>query len=202
MTESNQSSIYKSGMESWTLRVGDQCYTLNADTCSCPICFKRFLNGYNMRRHIRTIHLEERTLKLCDKCDASFSTEAALVHHVRFAHEKTSNASTKVDITAKNDDKKECPDCEKLISKKNFWKHMKEMHKNTKYNTDLTDVFVYSFKCGICDFVTKRKHDLKRHNMRMHSDVQVSFPCSVCEKSFPYEQNLKRHMKSHGNSEN
>ena len=73
-----------------------------------------------MRRHIRTIHLEERTLKLCDKCDASFSTEAALVHHVRFAHEKTSNASTKVDITAKNDDKKECPDCEKLISKKTF----------------------------------------------------------------------------------
>ena len=131
MTESDQSAIRKSGMESWTFKVGDQYHTLNTDTRSCPICYKNFLNGYNLRRHITTIHLHERTMKLCDKCEASFTSEAALAHHVRFAHEKIFSVSTSVDIAAKKDEKKECPDCEMLISKKNLWKHMKEVHKDT-----------------------------------------------------------------------
>ena len=125
MTESDQSAIRKSGMESWTFKVGDQYHTLNTDTRSCPICYKNFLNGYNLRRHITTIHLHERTMKLCDKCEASFTSEAALAHHVRFAHEKIFSVSTSVDIAAKKDEKKECPDCEMMISKKTYgsiWK--------------------------------------------------------------------------------
>ena len=78
---------------------------------------------------------------------------------------------------------------------------MKEVLKDTKYNTDLIYVFVYSLKCSMCNFVTKRKHDFKIHNMRKHGDVQVSFLRSVCENSFLYEKNLKRHMKIHGNSD-
>ena len=113
MTESDQSAIRKSGMESWTFKVGDQYHTLNTDTRSCPICYKNFLNGYNLRRHITTIHLHERTMKLCDKCEASFTSEAALAHDVRFAHEKIFSVSQSVDTAAKKDEKKECPDCEK-----------------------------------------------------------------------------------------
>ena len=49
-------------------------------------------------------------MKLCDKCEASFTSEATLAHDVRFAHEKIFSVSQSVDIAAKKDEKKECPD--------------------------------------------------------------------------------------------
>ena len=149
MTESDHSAIRKSGMESWTFKVGDKYHTLNTDTRSCPICYKNFLNGYNLRRHITTIHLHERTMKFCDKCDASFTTEAALAHHVRFAHEKIFSVSTSVDIAANKDEKKECPDCEKLISKKTYGSTRRRCSK-TLYTTQISLICMYTLSSVVC----------------------------------------------------
>ena len=47
--------------------------------------------------------------------------------------------------------------------KRNLLSQMQEVHKLTNYNTDKAEVLVYAFKCEMCSFSTKRKHDLKRH---------------------------------------
>ena len=59
------------------------------------------------------------------------------------------------------------------------------------YNTSKAEVLVYAFKCEMCSFSTKRKHDFKRHVMQKHSEVDVSFPCALCDKTFQDEQSLK-----------
>ena len=49
-------------------------------------------------------------------------------------------------------DKKHCPECEKQITSKNLWSHMKEVHKLTNSNTDKADVLVImrlSVKCAL-----------------------------------------------------
>ena len=96
---------------------------------------------------------------------------------------------------------KQCPECDKEITKRNLLSQMKEVHKLTNYNTAKAEVLVYAFKCEMCSFSTKRKHDLKRHVMRKHSDVDVSFLCALCDKTFQYEQSLKKHMKCHETSD-
>ena len=92
---------------------------------------------------------------------------------------------------------KHCPECDKEIMKRNLLSQMKEVHKLTNYNTAKAEVLVYAFKCEMCSFSTKRKHDLKRHVMRKHSDVDVSFLCALFDKTSQYEQSLKKHMKCH-----
>ena len=61
------------------------------------------------------------------------------------------------------DNVKQCPESDKEITKRNLWSHMKEVHKLTNYNTAIAEVLVYAFKCEMCSFSTKRKHDLKRY---------------------------------------
>ena len=95
---------------------------------------------------------------------------------------------------------KQCPECDKEIMKRNLLSQMKEVHKLTNYNTAKAEVLVYAFKCEMCSFSIKRKHDLKRHVMRKHSDVDVNFLCALCDKTFQYEQSLKKHMKCHETS--
>ena len=96
---------------------------------------------------------------------------------------------------------KQCLECDKEITKRDLLSHMKEVHKLTNYNTAKAEVLVYAFKCEMCSFSTKRKHDLKRHVMRKHNDVNVSFLCALCDKTFQYEQSLKKHMKCHETSD-
>ena len=111
----------------------------------------------------------------CDKCDATFASVGALRHHVRLSRERTFRSAK--ENNSKMSDKKHCPECEKQITSKNLWSHMKEVHK-------LTNSLVFAFKCELCSFISKRKHDLKRHVMRKHSEVDVSFPCALCDKTF------------------
>ena len=78
---------------------------------------------------------------------------------------------------------------------------MSDVHNVTKYDTDLINVPARPYNCNHCSYNTKRKHDLKRHVMKKHSDVQLSFPCQLCDKTFGYEKNMVRHMKTHGPSQ-
>ena len=52
-------------------------------------------------------------------------------------------------------DKKHCPECDKQITSKNLWSHMKEVHKLTNSNTAKAEVLVYVFKCEMYSFCDK-----------------------------------------------
>ena len=65
-----------------------------------------------------------------------------------------------------------------------------------KYNSAVIGVSAFPHRCDQCEFKTKRKFDLKRHNMHKHSLCDVTFPCERCGKVFNYEASLKRHIKT------
>ena len=83
------------------------------------------------------------------------------IHHVRLSHKR--DFQSRKDSSSKMDNVKQCPECDKEIMKRNLLSQMKEVHKLTNYNTAKAEVHVYAFKCEMCSFSTKRKHDLKRH---------------------------------------
>ena len=59
--------------------------------------------------------------------------------------------------------------CEKLVTSKNMWRHIEEIHGKTNMDTAVVDVSAYPYNCDSCNFRTKRKHNLKRHIMQNHS---------------------------------
>ena len=92
--------------------------------------------------------------------------------------------------------KKQCHHCHKTFLGSNLWRHVEEVHNQTKYDTDLITVSAYPHECQECNFRTKRKFDLKRHYKHKHSLCDLSFACERCGKAFQYESSLKRHYKT------
>ena len=86
----------------------------------------------------------------CDQCNATFTSDGALRHHVRLSHER--GFQSRKDSSSKMDNIKQCPECDKEFTKRNLWSHMKEVHKLTNYNTANAEVLVYAFKCEMCSF--------------------------------------------------
>ena len=183
----------------WKCDYGGKTYHFSTEDESCPICFKCFLNAYNMRRHIVDVHGYKNSRVACNDCDATFATNAARAHHASISHGKKMEASK--DETTVSDDTRECSKCGRIVKRNNYSRHMSDVHNVTKYDTDLISVPARPYNCSHCSYNTKRKHDLKRHVMKKHSDVQLSFPCQLCDKTFGYEKNMVRHMKTHGPSQ-
>ena len=83
-------SFYKCGMDVWSCKLGDKTYYLHVEDMSCPVCFKNFLNSYNMKRHLKSALAPNTVKKKCDQCDdtSTFTSNDALRHHVRLSHER------------------------------------------------------------------------------------------------------------------
>ena len=81
-------SFYKCGMDVWSCKLGDKTYYVHGEDTSCPVCFKNFLNSYNVKRHLKSAHPPNTVKKECDQCDATFTSDGALRHHVRLLHER------------------------------------------------------------------------------------------------------------------
>ena len=59
---------------------------------------------------------------------------------------------------------RKCPFCENIIHGSHLSKHLEEVHKDSRIGAS-----VYPFKCDLCTYSTKRKHDLRRHIQQKHS---------------------------------
>ena len=81
-------SFYKCGMDVWSCKLGDKTYYVHVENTSCPVCFKNFLNGYNMKRHLKSGLAPNTVKKKCDQCDATFTSNGALWHHVGLSHKR------------------------------------------------------------------------------------------------------------------
>ena len=181
----------------------------SVDKTTCPHCKKMFHSSSKVKRHIRLLH--ERLDRInCEMCDKSYASKTALEYHIRShklgddqvnavaAENKQSDNSEYVNDVSKlkQNSTKQCHPCEKTFQVKNMRRHLLEVHHKTKINTDIIVVSSHPFKCEICDFSCKRKHDLKRHNMQKHSLCDLTFSCEHCNKTFKYEASVKRHAKN------
>eukprot|EP00184_Porphyridium_aerugineum_P007365 CAMPEP_0184706852 /NCGR_PEP_ID=MMETSP0313-20130426/36975_1 /TAXON_ID=2792 /ORGANISM="Porphyridium aerugineum, Strain SAG 1380-2" /LENGTH=780 /DNA_ID=CAMNT_0027168419 /DNA_START=711 /DNA_END=3053 /DNA_ORIENTATION=- len=57
---------------------------------SCKICSQPFSRKHDLKRHIKTIHLRERSFK-CNSCESKFKRRQHLESHVKTVHEKSSS---------------------------------------------------------------------------------------------------------------
>ena len=79
--------FYKCGMDVWSYKLEDKTYYLHVEDTSCSVCFKHLLNSYNVNRHLKRAHAPNTIKNECDQCDATFTSDGALWHHVRLSHE-------------------------------------------------------------------------------------------------------------------
>eukprot|EP00092_Neocalanus_flemingeri_P005315 GFUD01005723.1.p1 GENE.GFUD01005723.1~~GFUD01005723.1.p1 ORF type:complete len:310 (+),score=80.33 GFUD01005723.1:57-986(+) len=180
---------------------------------TCPKCFKIFDSKYNVKRHVRTQHERKGRLE-CDKCDKSFASDTALKYHMRIQHPedseihcgkcdaKFSDLKSYVDHKTMHGSfikiKQKCEECDAVIcGKGNMNRHIREVHRiEVRLNIKKTEAPSFPHKCDECRFVTKRKFDLRVHNMQKHSgDNKMMHACQNCEKTYRFKSSLRRHEK-------
>ena len=78
-----------------------------------------------------------------------------------------------------------------------------EEHINSKHNTSKVVQQPPDFSCDKCEFVSKRKGALTRHNNEAHNAKKILFECPECTYSSNRKENLKVHIKNvHRKSKN
>ena len=138
----------------------------------CPQCSKKFAFRTKLTFHIKTVHTTSRAY-LCEDCGSDFKNPASLRHHRIRKHQPSNN-------------KKECPECQKMIPVYSMSKHM-HTHK------------AYSIHCPHCDKMFKNSSTLKQH-LRIHED-QRQYKCDECGVGFNRRDGLRLHLKVHQKSD-
>ena len=59
-------------------------------------------------------------------------------------------------------------------------------------NLDQTE----EFECEFCDSKFRRKSNMIRHILHVHTKKENEFKCSQCGSSYPRKDTLTRHVKS------
>jgi uncharacterized Zn-finger protein len=80
-------------------------------------------------------------------------------------------------------------------------RHDKEQHYGSKVNFAYVEHVedmegLSSVNCELCLKTFKRKSDLKRHILSIHSEAPKKVTCNICGKTFSRNFTLNRHMKS------
>jgi len=159
--------------------------------CEYPGCDKMFKLREVMQRHIKSVHMLERTicsncgaavinlsyhLETCNKdnldnitckiCKKQFSCKMYLTTHIKTVH-----GPTALEV---------CTVCGKSV--KNVKSHIKWKHSDNVQKTNLCEV-------EGCDAMFRTKTELRTHNSRVHMDVKTQ--CTIC---LQWYKNLAEHV--------
>ena len=185
----------------------------------CEICLEYFSSKLAKDRHIKNEHKKSKGYK-CDKCNASFRTETGLRSHVKAKHEGTKRHICETcGLTYKNIqsllrhcrlqghseplDMKEktipfqfskCTICFKLV-------------KDLEYHHEVYHCVTSMHQCNKCDYKTKRKDNLLRHERQFHKMFNKQFSaikkyleknsdwtCQDCGKTLSNDIEIETHL--------
>ena len=112
---------------------------------SCPICEKPFPTQQSVKDHSQEEHADKDGKIVCAPCSKGFDTLARYNIHYRLVHIKS--------------EKKPCPICGKLISRKAISRHKAVVHGDKSEKV---------FKCDLCDFTTHHQRYIYDHKYNKH----------------------------------
>uniref|UniRef100_A0A6P7H5M4 Zinc finger protein 600-like n=1 Tax=Diabrotica virgifera virgifera TaxID=50390 RepID=A0A6P7H5M4_DIAVI len=140
----------------------------------CYICSKYFSDEYMLRRHITTVHNEEKLFK-CKECGKSLKTRNSFRKHMR---------------THTEEEMFECKVCSKKFREK--YVHNDHMRTHTGEN---------HYTCSLCSATFRNRTLLRNHiassHMEEKKEIERPFTCSICSKKFTAQSSLDRHMGLH-----
>jgi hypothetical protein len=141
---------------------------------SCELCAYNCVKRDNLKKHIEKVHgltlkpLNQKEMKLCDKCDFSTLDSAVLKAHKRSEHTAapadhipkggvyTNDIESSVTIR-EDDGRYYCDMCDYQASLRgSVSRHIRTIHQGLRY------------PCDQCEYQATRSHHLKRHKERLH----------------------------------
>ncbi|XP_065206127.1 zinc finger protein 62 homolog [Planococcus citri] len=183
----------------------------------CHICGKIFKYPESLRRHLKTVHSDERPFK-CHQCTSSFNRNHNLTIHIKVVHQRQK-------VYEKKHVPRLCDYCGKvLLSARSLEEHISSIHtKKALYECDKCHSTFYrkltydkhrasnecdsanpqkcnapkpeeSFHkfCEHCGLEFKKEHFYKKHKLKHNSN----FTCPVCSVNFAEGTSLKEHVES------
>eukprot|EP00189_Rhodosorus_marinus_P002227 CAMPEP_0113960710 /NCGR_PEP_ID=MMETSP0011_2-20120614/4877_1 /TAXON_ID=101924 /ORGANISM="Rhodosorus marinus" /LENGTH=428 /DNA_ID=CAMNT_0000972215 /DNA_START=251 /DNA_END=1537 /DNA_ORIENTATION=- /assembly_acc=CAM_ASM_000156 len=112
------------------------------DELTCQICGAQFTRKHDTRRHVRTVHLQQRNFK-CEMCNRQFIHRTHLRDHIYSVHIKVALAK--------------CPECGKgFKNQSKVNRHILSVHKGER-----------KYQCTQCGRRFFQRWDLKKH-MEVH----------------------------------
>ena len=134
----------------------------------CNICGSMHSSRGNMESHVNSVH---KKIKYdCDICFKKFSRKYSVTNHIRIVHLKK---------------KVYCSHCNQSYSETaKLNKHVLMVHGN-----GVRDTFI----CDSCDYIAKRKDQLKQHKEAVHEGK--IYQCNFCDHTSPWERSLRSHME-------
>jgi DNA-directed RNA polymerase subunit RPC12/RpoP len=200
------------------------CHSKQQNTVKCAQCSLTISSKYNLRRHMKAVHLKVRDMK-CPHCEYSASQLGTLKNHIMCIHPKVSEVSghkcfrcpltfpsiwkLRLHIKGVHDkvkDKKGSSpfSCNGQIQKHVGNTHIKiqdkvskeTVHKRVQANEKQTDVSQTPVhKCPHCSKAFTRTSNLSVHMKAIHLKVQ-DLKCSHCHFTASQSQSIKSHIKN------
>lgn len=112
---------------------------------------------------------------MCHICAKNFATRTGLNEHMTTIHRPREQGQV------------QCTECGKWLMNNRCLRSHMVLHSDEEY------------KCGQCDYVTKKKLLLNRHTVTKHSQVRP-FVCDLCGRTFKMKRALTVHLAQHGST--
>jgi KRAB domain-containing zinc finger protein len=168
----------------------------------CDICNEKFTNIFNIRRHIRQVHVLNKKYK-CSLCSTGFTIQTNLGRHTKKKHPHA--------IEKQKDIHKQykcflCPTGFSRLS--SLFRHNRTKHQLVKEQCefckqvfssrrsledhDRTVHLIDGYKCELCLKVFKQKSTIFHHKRKVHPNA-----CKICKMEFNSSTDLIVHNETH-----